>query len=387
MANFQTFHHAILSSQQTFILKWPVYLVISLLGSSSSGLIGGTIFIVLLTVGLFVGILSQIEKRPLFLGTIILGLASVLMIIPAEPKVGVLIPVNMAMLAARNIEYLAFIYALINLIKSPHTQSKRFWLSVGLMTLVVASDKFFLIISGLGAILAMIYYGLRNKSIQDNLVTKWLLVTIGSFFGSLILFWLINITKLTTIIGQTVGSYSSNITAHKFASALHYMISSVLTNLGANPKLLGFTSSPLSNVKASPGTSIVSYILNFVILALGIFVIFLGVKNSHNNVSKQKSGDKNSRYVYRRLGIIISWTTLAALLVFIFTSHNLMLNASYLTILLFAVFVSISNYYVRKNLQPEYLVIIGTVLLIGMLLSIVPLNRQYQTDQKASLSF
>ncbi len=169
MANFQTFHHAILSSQQSFILKWPVYLVISLLGGSSAGLIGGTIFIVLLTIGLLVGILRQIEKRPLYLGTILLGLASVLMLIPAEPKIGVLLPVNMAMLATRNIEYLVFIYALINLIKSPHAQSKKFWLSVGLMSLVIASDKFFLIISGIGAILAMIYYGLRKESVQDNL--------------------------------------------------------------------------------------------------------------------------------------------------------------------------------------------------------------------------
>jgi hypothetical protein len=384
MANFQTFHHAILSSQQTFILKWPVYLVISLFGASSAGIIGGTIFIVLLTVGLLVGILRQIEKRPLYLGTILLGLASVLMLIPAEPKLGVLMPANMAMLATRNIEYLVFIYALINLIKSPHAQSKKFWLSVGLMSLVIASDKFFLIISGIGAVLAMIYYGLRNKSVQDNLVTKWLLVTIGGFVGSLLLFWLINVSRLTTIVGQTAGSFSSTITAHRLASALHYMFSSALTNLGANPRLFRFTNSPIGPMNAASGIGLVGYILNFLILALGVLVIFLGVKNSPSTVNQKKI---NAKSVFSVLGVIISWTTLAALLVFIFTSHNVKLDVSYLTILLFAVFVSITNFSVRKNLQPEYLVTIGAILLIGILLSIMPLVRQYRADQQASLSF
>ena len=98
-----TLQHASLPSQHSFLLKWPLFWLVRGLGYSTRTFTIVTVATVLVTVGGFVTLLGSIERRPLVLGTLCLGLASVLLMVPPMPYAGGILPVNMAMITTRNL--------------------------------------------------------------------------------------------------------------------------------------------------------------------------------------------------------------------------------------------------------------------------------------------
>src|SRR5665811_1863172 len=153
-----TFHGALLPGQHTFLFKWPLFLLVKLFGSSAIAFLVFTVGTVLVTVAALAAIIYKIERRPLVFGTLCLALASVLLLVPAQPYAGAILPVNMAMLTTRNLEYVLYIASLVLLIRSPRPKSRGFWLATAGLALLIASDKLFLTISLGGALLALIVY-------------------------------------------------------------------------------------------------------------------------------------------------------------------------------------------------------------------------------------
>ena len=368
-----TFSHALLPSQHTFLLKWPIFYLVHLFGVSSSTLITFTVLTTLLTVGLFVLILRSIEKRPLYLGTICLAMASVLMLVPAQPYAVCLLPVNMAMIATRNLEYIVYIYALILLIKSPFIKSKKFWLSIGLMSILIASDKLFFMISIGAALLAMFYYAFRNKVIIDNLVSKWLIVTVSGFIVSAIILWLIAAAYIT---------HFSNQTSHNALLAVFYSITNALTSLGANPASQAtiIRSMPASLVHHFFSLGIVGYVVNIAVVLLGICIFIWEIR--HSLTAKIKKSKENSEPDYR-LAVILGWTSLATFAAFVVTNHAYSVDSRYLTIVFFTIFVAITSYSKTKKLRPEVLVIVGGILLIGVISGSTVALSGYRSDKQA----
>jgi hypothetical protein len=381
-ASRATFQHALLPSQHTFLLKWPIFYLVHIFGVTSTTLITFTILTTLLTVGLFVLILRSIEKRPLYLGTICLALASVLMLIPAQPYPGGLLPVNMAMIATRNLEYIVYLYALILLIKSPFLKSKKLWLSIGLMAILIASDKLFFTVSIGAALIAMVYYGFRNKLVLDNLVTKWLIVTIGGFVGSTIILWLIAAAHITRFSNQSIGPYGLVTSIHNALLAIFYSITGVLTNLGANPasSTTIIRSMPKSFIHSLFSPGIIGYIINILILILGLFII---LKLTRNSLTERKNRWKKDKTPDYRLAVMLAWTSLATIAAFIATNHAYSVDSRYLTIVLFTIFVAIASFSANKKLQPEVLVTIGIALIIAMLSGSTVAMSSYRADKQA----
>ena len=114
---FSTFQNAGWPGQHTFLIKWPLFLLARLFGYSEATFIAFTVLVTTATIAGLVYLLSRVEKRPLVLGTICLALASVLMLVPAMPYAGGILPVNLAMFTTRNIEYLWYIAALVLLVR------------------------------------------------------------------------------------------------------------------------------------------------------------------------------------------------------------------------------------------------------------------------------
>jgi LmbE family N-acetylglucosaminyl deacetylase len=381
-ANRATFQHALLPSQHTFLLKWPIFYLIHLFGVTSTTLIIFTILTVVLTVGLFVLILRSIEKRPLYLGTICLAMASVLMLVPAQPYAGGLLPVNMAMIATRNLEYIVYIYALILLIKSPFIRSKKFWFSIGLMAILIASDKLFFTVSVGAALIAMFYYAFRNKAVLDNLVSKWLVVTVGGFIGSAIILWLITAAHITRFSNQTVGPYGLVTSAHNVILAVFYSVTGALTNLGANPASSAtiIRSIPRSLVHNFFSLGIVGYGVNICIVLLGLCIFIWEVRNTLTYKKKKTKTDQSPDY---RLAVMLGWTTLATFAAFIVTNHAYSVDSRYLTITFFTIFVAITVYSKTKKLHPRTLVIIGTILFIAVISGASASLSGYKADKQA----
>lgn len=377
-----TFSHALLPSQHTFLIKWPIFYLIHLFGVTSSTLIAFTLFTVILTVGLFVLILRNIERRSLYLGTICLAMASILMLIPTQPYAGGLLPVNMAMVATRNLEYLVYIYALILLIKSPSIKSKRFWYSVGLMALLIASDKLFFTISAGAAVIAIFFYAFRNKIVIDNLVAKWLSISIGGFIGSIIILWFIAAAHITHFSNQSVGPYGFVTSMHNAVLAAFYAITGILTNLGANPasSTTIIRSMPSSIVHNFFSLGIIGYAANIAIVIFGICIFIWEVRRSLTSQVKKSKLKPISDY---RLATILAWTSLASVGAFIATNHAYSVDSRYLTIFFFTIFVAISSYSKTKTLQPKALVILGTVLLFAVISGSSVAFNGYRADKAA----
>ena len=157
----------------TFFIKWPFFWLIKLLGYTNNAYLAVTVITVLLTIASLVVVLYLIERRFVVFGTICLALASVLLLIPAQPYAGAILPVNMAMLATRNLEYVLYIASLVLIIKTPSLRKWQFWVGTVLLALLAAGDKLFLSISLGGAMIALVLYSLRRR---------WSLVTLSSIW-------------------------------------------------------------------------------------------------------------------------------------------------------------------------------------------------------------
>ena len=351
-----------LPASHTFLIKWPIFYLVSLFGTTKGALMALTVLTVLLTVGLFILILRSIEKRPMYLGTICLALASVLMLIPAQPYPGGLLPVNMAMIATRNLEYIVYIFGLMLLVRSPRLKSRIFWAAIVLLSILAASDKLFLIISFGGAIVAMIYYGFFNKSISDNLISKWLVATVAAGVGSLVLVWLITISKLTSFTSSgSLSPYGLVTNAHNAILGIFYGISSVFTNLGTNPaaNTTIIRSIPHALINNFFTLSFLGFITNLIIL---IFGLILGYKLIRDSLTKKTKKQKTPDDASSKLAVILVWTSVSAFIVFVVTNHDYSVDSRYLGIVLFAIFVAIAVYSSRQNIKPEILALIGLII-------------------------
>ncbi len=272
-----TFHGAVFPDQHSFLIKWPLFFIVKLFGYSSASFIGVTLVIVLLTVGMLVFLLSRINRQPVILGTICLALASVLLLTPAQPYPGGLLPVNMAMSTTRNLEYILYIVSLYYLVKAPRLKSKQFYAAVGLLSLLIASDKLFLYMSLGGAVLALASYASCKSGQFVNLSRRWFIAALGGGLGAAALIKLINYTHLTHIGTRAVAGLGPFGLAHGLkAIGLGgiYAVTGLLTNFGANPAYDSVTIQQIPykiihNMNSAAGPA---YVINLCIFLFGLVI-------------------------------------------------------------------------------------------------------------------
>ncbi len=118
--SWETFGASIFPGTHSFLMKWPVFVLLALFGASSTVLMVGTIGLSLVTVGVLAYVLYKIEPRPWAHGWLCLALASVLLMIPAEPTPGALLPTNFGMTTTRNIEYIVFLASMYCVLRAPN---------------------------------------------------------------------------------------------------------------------------------------------------------------------------------------------------------------------------------------------------------------------------
>ncbi|HVO86429.1 MAG TPA: PIG-L family deacetylase [Candidatus Binatia bacterium] len=373
---------AIFPSAHTMLIKWPLFGLIKIFGMSSSTLVIFTVLTVLLTVGLLAAILYRLERRLLIFGTLCLALASCLLLVPTQPHTGGLLPVNMAMLATRNLEYIIYIVCVFLFARSPRLHSWRFWLAVGLMALLVASDKLFLVLGLGGALLALVVYALSSGWNLVSLTVRWLVGGLAAGICALAILWWLNWAGLTHIAaGSSVGPYGLAHSLHDVALGAIYGILGLLTNFGANP---AFNTSVLRDVPHDIATQLVgisglSFIVNLVILLAGLYSAWrlVGASLAHNKDSEVELGYS------ARLAIMLIWTALAAFLVFALSNHYYAADARYLAVALFAVFISLASFGSRREWRPEIVFSAGLIISLGMLLAIPTVVKAYNDDQAA----
>ncbi len=380
--SWSAFQGAGFPGAHTFLLKWPIFLAIAFFDLSVSGITIATILLALATVVAFAAILHKIEKRPMVFGTICLFLALVLLLIPAQPYAGALLPLNMGMLATRNIEYILYIVALILIVRTERLVSWACALSLVCLTILFASDKLFFGLSIGGALLMFVFYWLvRNRQLMAVSV-HWLFMTVIGALTSMALLASINATRLTQIVGEgTTNPFGIVSTLKDAALGAVYAVLGLATNLGANP---AYDATILKNV---PGRLVeqlfsltgLAYVIAIIGVIYGLRLLWRLFRTTIPSLVRTKP--KKSQQA-KLLALLLIFSTLASIGVFVVTNHYYPVDARYLTIALFALFVVIATELRVYRLRPLPLMGIGALLIIGiMFASIFAIRTQEQQIQ------
>lgn len=375
--NAATFHGATFPGQHTLLLKWPLFWLIKLFGYSPPVFTAFTVAITLVTVAGLAAIMYLIERRLLLFGTLCLSLASTLMLVPAVPYAGANLPVNMAMLETRNLEYLLFVGCLALLIKSSGLTSRWFWLAAAGLSLLVASDKLFLTISVGGAVLALVFYGVARVRRFQALSLSWLTLGVFGAFGGFGILELLGFGRLTHISSQGgIGPYGLVHSLHGLVLGSVYSVLELLTNFGANP---AFDVSVIKHIPhqaflrlAAP--SGLAFAVNILFVGGGVVVIWRLLAAT---VSRKQARPNQSILI----SALLAWSSLAALLAFIVSDHYYPVDARYLTIAVFALFVAMATYTSQRRWQNSRVVATGVIIVLGILLALPTVNGVYNKDR------
>jgi LmbE family N-acetylglucosaminyl deacetylase len=377
-----TFKDATLPGQHTFLFKWPLFVIIKMAGFSTGAFVGVTVAAVLATVALLAWVLYRIERRPLVFGTICLALASALLLVPAQPYAGALLPVNMAMLATRNLEYILYIGGLVLFLRSGSVKSGKFWLAVLLMSVLIASDKLFLTIGIGAACLALFSYALARRWDLAGFSVNWLFGELAAGVGSLVILWFISAGHITHIAGtSSAGPYGFVHSPHGFIIGAVYALLGFLTNLGANPAfdIQNLTEIPRQAVAHLESFGLVPFAVNLLVVAAGVYAAVQLVRRSFAHAgTSNKEVDAPSK-----LSIMMISTTLVACAVFMASNHYYAVDARYLAVGLFAIFICLATV-TRAHIWPSKRILMaGGLVTLALALGCIIAVRSYIAERNA----
>ena len=360
-----TFHGAFWPNQHTFILKWPLFLLVKLIGYGTVGFIGVTVGLVLITVGLLAWLLWRLERRPLVLGTIYLMLASVLLLIPAQPYAGGLLPVNMAMLTTRNLEYMVYIAALYYVTRLPSLGRKSFYAATLLLGLLIASDRLFLSITVVAAAAALIAYALRERWELVKLTTRWLMIAVSAIVLAVSAVSLMTAGHWTHVVSEGLaGPYGVANNFKSVITGIVYAVGGLLTNFGANPAFDAVTFRQIVPHLYHHFFSVAgpAYLVNAIVclmaFVLGGGLLFRSLWPAKKTKLAVASQDK--------LTLLLVWSTLAAGLLFVASNHYYAVDARYLTLALFTGFVVIAAWSRPHRIHEELILLCLPLLILGI---------------------
>lgn len=378
-----TFQEAVFPGAHSFLIKWPVFWLVKLLAYSGGAFLGTTIACSLLTVGALAFVLYKIERRPLVFGTLCLALASCLFLVPTQPYAGGLLPVNMAMLASRNLEYIVFLAGLYLTVCRPfRLRNRSLWVGIGLLGLLIASDKLFLTFGIGGALIALIVYALARRWNHVSLAVHYLVgvgLAAALGFGLLGLLTLTGTTHLANEVGASPYQLVDNL--KDVSLGILYAFMGVLTNFGANPAydatvVRQLPHQALSRLLSPSGPS---YVINALIL---LVVLAMASRLLLDSLIRRK-GNAAVRPPLN-FAILLVWTAVTAVASFVASRHYYAVDARYLTISVFALFIAAASYLrTREAWPPVRLAAAGSIIMLGIILGIFSVIRTYQTEGAA----
>lgn len=361
-SHWSFFHGSLFPGAHSFLLKWPLFALIGVFGVSPLSLQIFTVAVVLCTVGSLAWILQRIERRPLVLGTQLLALATCLLLVPAQPYAGGILPVNMAMLTTRNLEYIVYILSLATLVRTTRYKSIRFVVAVVVLAILIASDKLFLSLSIGGAVLAICGYAFTQKWQLVTLCVRWLVAGILAGGLAVLLLGIINIpTWIRVDNGSGASPYGLVQDPKNGAIAAVYAVAGFFTNFGANP---AFDATQLRQIPAHAlqrmeDGAAAAYIVNGLVALIGLVVALQLLLRSFARKKLEHAPTGTAAH----LALLLIWSSLAAAAVFVASNHYYPVDARYLGIELFAVFISLAVGLRRTEWRPEWFVGAGLVLL------------------------
>jgi LmbE family N-acetylglucosaminyl deacetylase len=372
--NAATFKGATFPSAHTFLLKWPLFWLMHLLGNSVFVFAMASTLLAVLTVAVLVFILYRIERRPVVFGCLCLALASILLLVPAQPYPGALLPVNMAMTTTRNIEYAVYIASLYLLLRAQRLRSVMFVAGCVLMVLLAASDKLFMVLAVGGAVVALVAHRLFQWRKPDTRpVLRALVGSLVSAILATLLISLIARLHFTHIASEgAVSPYGLINSPKQFVEGVAYGIGAFLTNLGANPVhgLRILKNGPHELAGSLLQISIIPYTYNLLLACFGLFSVYKVMHRGRHDG-------------WATLSVALIWSSMVALGVFIFTDHYYPVDARYVGIVLFAAMIAMATYTRERKLTLRFLYKMAMVTIIVLPFGVISAWHEYQQGRQA----
>jgi hypothetical protein len=380
--HYSSLQKAVIPSTHSFLVKWPLFVFLAQIGPTLNWLLIATVALCLLTVGGLIYFIYRIEKRPLIFGTLCLALASMLLMIPAQPFPGSLLPVNFAMLTTRNICYLILILGIYLALRYKRILSWKFFWAVLLTSLVFASDKLFLTMGVGGAVLAFIFFLAFKMRAQAGQALRWLTVSVAGAILAEVMLFIIKVFGIASLSDIFKGSpYAFIHSFHSLLKGLCYTVLDFAQNFGANPSTNNTVPSQVVSQMHkglfSPGG--VTYIINFLLFLAALYaagwLIFVTIKSGR--------GEKTETSVAASTTILLMATTVVSVVLFIFTNHDYSLDSRYLTVGMFALLAALALYTRNKTFTPRYLILAGLVISCGIILGSFQTLATYRNEAVA----
>lgn len=374
----------------TFLFKWPLFAIMQFTGYSSAVFVCLTTVMVVVTVAIFAFILYKIEKRPYVFGTICLSLALALLLVPAQPYPGALLPVNMAMSTTRNLEYILYLLSLILVAKTTTIKSVSFWASIPILGLLIASDKLFAAMTIGGSILVtIVYFLLKRHGKMVKICLRWVLASGLGFALAAGILDGINHFGWTNIVNDaSVSPFTLIKDATQFLSAIIYAVMGLLTNFGANPAhgtviATDLPGALIGGYFSLPGAAYLVNLCVFLVALIIIVKLFLkSVKTNDSTTAKDLP--------YDALAIMLIFSVISSLASFVVTDHYYPVDARYLTISIFALFVGLAVYFRGKKLQVRYALPTIIILFAALPLAIIQCQntalKEHQINQERDIN-
>jgi LmbE family N-acetylglucosaminyl deacetylase len=249
------------------------------------------------------------------------------------------------------------------------------------MSLLFASDKLFLsLFSGATAIGIVFYLATRNWCMVKHYlgwtgsgVLTW---AMASFFVRII-----NHLHITNF-SSTLAPYSLIHSSHDLILGIIYGVLGLFTNFGANP---GFDASTLRNLPHITIERLGSfgqqgYVVNLLILCLGVYTLLRLLLNS---LSRKKVKEIKVLDSPTKLSIFLIWSSFAAAGSFVLTDHYYFVDARYLTITMFTIFICAATYFRKKLFSRRFFYISNWVLVLTIGLSMYGAYQIYNSQNIA----
>lgn len=346
--SFETAKEAIMPLEHTFFLKWPLFALGGLLGNTHSVFIALTIGVYLATVcSLLAVIFYATGKRYDITALMAFVLSALLLLIPAQQSPGDVMPVNMAMITTRNIEYVLYILFCYFAVKSRKLFDNSGTLSFLLIFLLIISDSLMFYLAALGSVLYILHGYYRTRKIDMSRLSILMYVALA-YIGSRIVIAIINMLGFIRINVESASvSDTTNDSVQAVFNAILNGIEAVMRNFGAD----------IFNDRPS-----LSLLIGFAgLLFFGVCLYATKERMTKGNARLLK----NKLDAWDRAGELLVFSALAAFLFYIGIKRGDGLAVRYLGIFLFAGVYMLTLWLRdmnRRSLRKVYFPVIGLLI-------------------------
>lgn len=373
--NLQTLQAASFPGQHTFLLKWPLFYLVSLFNFTENSYVAVTVLSVLATIIGLIYIIHKVDNRPIIFGTICLAIASSLMLVPTVSYPGALLPVSMAMLTTRNLEYLIFVIAVALLVKSAKYRSREFVISICLFGLLFISDKLFFSLGIAAGILGLFYYAMFRRWPIVKVHIAWIWATILGGLTATVLAFIVNGSKITSLISANgVGPYGLVNNIKDVIVGTIYAVMGLLTNMGANPAYAQreVAKLPVDFIQGFISWQGFGYATNLVIV---IFALLAAIRLLWSSTNSKRHGYDST--FAAKLALCMLWSLIALVGLFVASKHYYAVDARYLGLAPFSLFLVIAYHVKNREYSLEKNRLIILVLLISLVVGGLGFKQQY----------